>query len=267
MTYFSRLCLLAFLLLIGSVAGSAVQAQIVPNAQVASTVFFNLGGRDDSNTFGTLTRSDSRFGNLEATVFGAPSPVLSARSRIGPNAQISHLFGTSSVLVDYFFKIVGPAGILPVGVSAAGQATGRAGEGASFALIAGWNLLDPGTPAPLAGFRIQSGQLTGAFEQSFVSHEEVLLSANRVYRISLIAKADAAATAVGSESFAQAFVDPVLSFGPGVDPLAYSFVFSNGIGNVASTVAPEPATLSLIGMGLLLPVAGAVIRRRRQRKA
>jgi hypothetical protein len=62
----------------------------------------------------------------------------------------------------------------------------------------------------------------------------------------------AAATDVGSHAAADAFVDPIFSFGPGVDPSLYSFNFSLGIGNSAAVAGlPEPGTLALFSVSLL----------------
>ena len=46
-------------------------------------------------------------------------------------------------------------------------------------------------------------------------------------------------------------IDPIFSFGQGVDPLSYSFIFSDGIGNAAASGVPEPGTLVLLSAGLL----------------
>ena len=87
------------------------------------------------------------------------------------------------------------------------------------------------------------------FNESFDRTVILTLATNHVYSVFMLADAGAAATLLGSHATANAFVDPVFSLAPGVDPLAYSFDFSEGIGN--SSLVPEPGTLVLLIAGVL----------------
>ncbi len=50
---------------------------------------------------------------------------------------------------------------------------------------------------------------------------------------------------------ATAWIDPAFQLAPGVDPGAYSFVFSSGIGNTAPVPEPEAYAMMLSGLAVL----------------
>src|SRR5262249_1316951 len=85
----------------------------------------------------------------------------------------------------------------------------------------------------------------GAFSDEFSVLEGVNVTANRIYRVTMFANAEAAGGEFGASSLA--LVDPVFSFAPGVDP-AYSLNFAEGIGNSS---VPEPGSIVLLGTGAL----------------
>jgi hypothetical protein len=200
-------------------------------------------------------------GSVSVSAFSTPSPSVAANANIG-FSDIPTLFGRGAVSLTYAFEILGPAASIPILIDVAGAASAIATSGATYAVQSSWSLFDSGTL--LAGDEIRSGQLGGSFSQSFNRTVSILLAANHVYSITMLADASAAATPQNSHVIADAFVDPVFSFGSGVDPFTYTFHFSNGIGNEHASIpgssVPEPGTLALLGTGLF---SFAVFRRRR----
>ena len=196
----------------------AADASPLPAYNVTGDAFFNLSppNRIFLTDFGTASLDDARFGSVSATALGTPSPSLVASSNIGPNTLAS-IFGRADALLTYAFEIVGPSGAVPVLVDVAGAASASSTSGASFAVESRWDLFDAALVS-LAGDDIRSGQLSGTFSQSFSHTVSLSLVANQVYSVFMLADAAAAATDQGSHAIAGAFVDPVFSFGPGVDP-------------------------------------------------
>ena len=239
--------------------GVSVHASVIPEAQVHREALFNLvTDRFSSNTFGTDTFADDRFGAISVSALGTPAPSVASEARIGPNTT-PLIFGRGTDFLSYSFEILGPTASLPVLIDVSGAASGFATSGSSFVVQAGWGLLDGGVT--LAGDDINSGQLSVAFDQSFGHTLDLTLQSNHLYSIFMNADSSAAATLEGSRADASAFVDPVLSFGSGVDPLAYSFQFSDGIGNSSPipqpVPVPEPGPLLLMGAGLVFFVMRA----------
>jgi hypothetical protein len=97
--------------------------------------------------------------------------------------------------------------------------------------------------------------LTGSFSQTWGETHDLMLTTNSVYRVTMIADAGARG---GS---ATAFVDPVFSFGPGVDPTQYAFQFSEGIGNSPPLAVPEPGGAAMMMLGLAALIAVTKSRR------
>jgi hypothetical protein len=227
---------------------SAAEASQLPDYQVTGDALFNLSPPDrlSLSRFGSIPLADARFGSVSFAASGTPSPSLVAGAEIGPSTT-PIIFGRRAGFLTYFFEILGPSGAVPVLIDVAGGATAFASPGASFAVESRWDLLDSG--ASLAGDDIRSGQLSGNFNESFDRTVILTLATNHVYSVFMLADAGAAATLLGSHATANAFVDPVFSLAPGVDPLAYSFDFSEGIGN--SSLVPEPGTLVLLIAGVL----------------
>jgi len=233
------------------VASPQASAQPLDPPTLTVDAFFNLAppNRISTNVFGTYSLSDPRFGAIGVDASGTPAPLLRAESDIGPNALAS-IFGRGVATIEYGVEVVGPAGPVGVVVGARGEAVGAATTGASFAVESAWRLFDG--LGDLAGDDVRSGQLFAtSFDRTFEDAVAVVLVTNRVYAVSMVADAQAAATDASSHALARAFVDPIFTFAPGVDPALYSFRFSAGIGN-AVTVVPEPATTALLTTGLLV---------------
>lgn len=253
----ARLLLLATAFAASVSGAPPAQAVTLPGASVTGTVLFNLGGRKDTIAFGEISLDDPGIGSVAFSSAGTPSPALLASADIGPNDAVPSLFGRGVGVLTYSFTVAGPAGSIPVVVDVAGAATASATAGASFAVESMWALYDsPSFTTQLAGDDVVSGQTTGTFDDGFDRQVGLMLTANHVYAVVMKADANAAATATGSHAVAHASVDPVFSFGAGVDPQLYSFAFSEGIGN---TPVPEPGTLLLVCAG----VASLGLARRR----
>jgi hypothetical protein len=241
---------------------SATSIAALPSRNVNGGVFFNLSPpappAQNLTDFRSLALSDPSFGVLSLSVSGTPAPVITAAAELGPSS-IGVIFGRSTAIVTYALEILGPAGAVPVLIDVAGAGVASAGAGASFVVQSSWDLLDG--LASLAGDHIASGQLSGSFSQSFDHTVALTLATNHTYSVFMLADAEAAATAVGSHSQANAFIDPQFSFGLGVDADLYGFHFSDGIGNVSAV--PEPGALALMLAGLASIAGFARARRHR----
>lgn len=232
----------------------------LPAYHVSGDVFFNLSPpappRVNVVDFGSVSLAHPDFGVLSANGAGAPSPSLQVSAALGPS-EIGIIYGRADLLLDYAFEIVGPPGTVSVLVDVTGSASATATAGASFVVESRWDLFDTFTGASVAGDDVRSGQMSGSFSEGFSRTVSLTLATNRVYTVSMFADAQAAATEVGSQAAADAFIDPVLRFGADVDPERYAFSFSAGIGNASNV--PEPATLVLLCAG----IAGLALRQSR----
>jgi len=117
---------------------------------------------------------------------------------------------------------------------------------AGFAMKSLWRLEDANLGLQTVFSEgIDTGQLSGIFNESFGQTVALTLTANHVYRVTMVADAFAAAGSSGTSAFATAFIDPIFSFAPGVRP-EYSFLLSEGVGNSAATSVPEPNSFALL---------------------
>ena len=174
------------------------EAAPLPAYSVIGDLLFNLSppNRLFPNDFGSFALTDPRFGSVSVNSVGTPAPFVAVSANIGPNT-IPSIFGRGSEIVEYALEIIGPTSFVPVRIDVAGAASGFATSGASFAVESRWDLLDGGSP--LVGDDIRSGQLTGSFDESFSRSVDILLTANHVYSVFMLADAAGAATLEGPE--------------------------------------------------------------------
>lgn len=238
--------------------GSAQGVPLSPPG-VAGQVLFNTGVGLQISTFGTFPL-DQPTGSLQFTAAGTPSPFLSADATMVP-----FFFGSASGILVYQMEVVGPDADVPVSLTVAGGVSGSSelssgDDFAGFAMKATWQFESIGGPPLFATDGITTPALTGSFSQSFGGTYDFMLTANQAYKVTMVVIAGARG---GSAS---AFVDPVFSFGPGVGE-EYSFLFSDGIGNIPLAPVPEPESGLLLGAGLLAMWAASRSRSRRSRPA
>jgi len=100
----------------------SADAAVVPDYQLAGTALFNLSppGPLYLNDFGSISLMDPRFGSLEFTASGTPSPSLIANASVGLSS-IPGIYGDGSGVLTYFFQIVGSQGTVPLLVDVAGE--------------------------------------------------------------------------------------------------------------------------------------------------
>jgi len=226
--------------------GEATAAVLDP-ANISGSVFFNLSppARIDFNTFGTFPLSGPG-GSLQFTASGTPAPSLSGQASVAQGFT-----GRVSGILIYGIEILGPAGEVPVSIDVSGGATGSSITNdlfAAFAMKSLWSLEDVSLGLqPVFSEGIDTGQLSGRFERNFSHTVDLTLTANHVYRVTMIADAFAAAGS-GLSASATTFIDPIFSFGAGVGT-GYSFLLSEGIGN--SAPVPEPTSFVLLIAGAL----------------
>ena len=232
------------------------RAQALEPAGVAGQVLFsNPPVGIQVNSFGTFPLSQPT-GSLQLTVSGTPSPFLAADATMVP-----FFFGSSSGTLVYQMQVVGPAGDVPVSITASGGVSGTSelssGDTfAGFSMKAVWSFQTISGVPLIVEEGIATPALTGSFSESFHETHDLMLTANQVYKVTMTVLVGARG---GS---AHAFVDPIFSFGPGIGE-EYSFFFSAGIGNVAPV--PEPETYLLMSVGLLVMLA--LSRRKARRTA
>jgi len=185
---------------------------------------------------------------LRLGVFSTPAPALYAEVSV---SALQNIFGHSGGLLNYELQPIGPAGPVSALAFVSGAVITVPGTGGALPTMsvkATWRIEDKTLGlVPIFGEGIDVGSLQSQFEDNFTHTVGLTLAANHVYRVTLVADASASGGDFGA--FARAVIDPVFSFAPGTDP-AYSFLFSDGIGNSVASV-PEPGTLFLLGTAVL----------------
>ena len=253
--------------LLGSTSHEAAAVIIPPDliptpAAVSADLFFNFSPPDPIHvrTFGRHDLSGPGGRLLEDSAL-FPSPFLFASV---PSIE-DLFFGRVAAVFDYEVVILGPPGSLLVLVDAAArvQAGAQPGTG-GFALTAMWSITNASSGITVFSEGIQTPELSGSFGDSFDHTDSLVLTSNQRYKVRLVADAGIAnGFTNGAVGFAFALIDPVFSFGADVGP-EYSFVFSEGVGNVRTSSVPKPGTFTLILVGLL---AVGLIRKRVPRPA
>lgn len=216
------------------------------------------------DSFGLLSHTLLTHGTLQFSSTGAPLPALTATADLNP-------VGTGSGVVDgflrYTFEILGPTDcvgadcFVPVFANATGHVSGFAEPGNAFESIARWALRNT-SEIDLAGNALHISSAGGIVEDTLDETHSLMLRTNTEYRVVMVVLARAGGLVPGALSEAQAFIDPLFSFGAGVDPALYSFHFADGIGNSRPFAAPEPGAPALAATALV--VLAALARRRRQ---
>jgi hypothetical protein len=222
------------------------------------TLFFNLIQPVDFVDFGNYFlfqppppgKSDGSRMHFRAV--GTPAPFLGGDIDAVPNH-----FGRAFASLTYEMEVLGPPGSVPIQIDVSGRVFGNLDPGdrlGALVLKSNWSLEDV-VLGPVASDAIDSGVQHEFFSQSFSHAVPVTMLANHVHRVTMFVDMSVQGGEFGGN--VTAFIDPVFSFAPGVDP-SYSFQFSEGIGN-SSTEIPEPSAVVLLSTGA---IAIGLLRRR-----
>lgn len=243
---------------------SPAVAMALPTPIVHGDAFFNLETTAHTiDTFGPLEHTLPTHGTLRFTSSGTPSPTLTATADLDPVGTGS---GTVSGFLRYTFEILGADcagtdGCVPVDVFAAGSVAGSAEPGffTGFESIARWSLRNTSEFILVGDDLHISGSGGESDSQGFSGTRSMMLRTNTEYRVVMEVLARAGGLEPGAHSMAEAFVDPLFSFGAGVDRSLYAFHFADGIGNGPPVGGvPAPGGLALVALGLLALAARRV---------
>jgi len=223
------------------------------------TLFFNLIPRVDFDLFGDYSLfqpgQTANFDSLmHFTAFGRP-PFLGALVDAAPFA-----FGRATATLTYELEILGPNGSVPVLIDVSGRVFAHLGADLSGTALAqsNWAFEDVSL-GPVFSDALDSGVQHDDFSQSFSHTVFVTVTANHIYGVTMFVDLEIGGGNLGANG--TAIIDPVFSFAPGVDP-AYSFHFSDGIGNSSLPAIPEPSSVVLLSAGA---ITIGLLRRARRR--
>jgi hypothetical protein len=225
------------------------------------TLFFNLIPRVDFDLFGDYSlfqpgqtaNFDSR---MHFTAFGRP-PFLGAQIDAAPFG-----FGRATATLTYELEILGRPGndSIPIQIDASGRVFAHLGADLSGTALAqsNWTFEDVSL-GPVFSDALDSGVQHDDFSQSFSHTVFLTMTANHIYGVTMFVDLEIGGGNAGANG--TAIIDPVFSFAPGVDP-AYSFQFSDGIGNSSLPAIPEPSSVILLSTGAI--AIGLLCRARRK---
>ena len=228
------------------------------------TLFFNLIPRVDFDLFGNYflfqpgqtANFDSR---MAFRAVGTPAPFLGAQIDAAPFG-----FGRATATLTYELEILGPNGSVPVLIDVSGRVFAHLGADLSGTALAqsNWAFEDVSL-GPVFSDALDSGVQHDDFSQSFSHTVFVTVIPNHIYGVTMSVDLEIGGgnSLVNGGANGTAIIDPVFSFAPGVDP-AYSFQFSDGIGNSSPPAIPEPSSVVLLSAGA---ITIGLLRRARRR--
>jgi hypothetical protein len=231
---------------------------------VNGSLLLNLVPRVDFVDFGNYSLFQPEPGPFEGDsrmffrALGTPTPVLAGQIDAG-----KFQFGRAVATLTYEMEVLGPPGPVPILVDVAGAVSGHLDPGDPSAILflqSKW-LFEDVVLGPVFSDALDSGLQHDDVSQSFSHRLFVTVTANDIHRVTMSVDLQVAGGSFGANGMG--FIDPVFSFAPGVDP-AYSFQFSDGIGNSSVPAVPEPDSLVLLSAGAI--VIG-LLRRRLQAPA
>ena len=226
------------------------------------TLFFNLIPRVDFDLFGNYSLfqpgQTANFDSLMAfRALGTPAPFLGGQIDAAPFG-----FGRATATLTYELEILGRPGndSIPIQIDASGRVFAHLGADLSGTALAQskWAFEDVSLGFVFSD-ALDSGVQHDDFSQSFSHTVFLTMTANHIYGVTMSVDLEIGGGNSGANG--TAIIDPVFSFAPGVDP-AYSFQFSDGIGNSSIPAIPEPSSVVLLSTGAI--AIGLLCRARRR---
>ena len=252
-------CLLLLFAISHAKAGPLPPPPLAP-LLLNGTLLFNLIPRVDFVDFGNYSLfQPGQTANFESLMafraLGTPAPFLGGQISAAPFG-----FGRATATLTYELEILGPNGSVPVLIDVSGRVFAHLGADLSGTALAqsNWAFEDVSL-GPVFSDALDSGVQHDDFSQSFSHTVFVTVTANHIYGVTMFVDLEIGGGNAGANG--TAIIDPVFSFAPGVDP-AYSFQFSDGIGNSSLPAIPEPSSVVLLSAGA---ITIGLLRRARRR--